>query len=67
MQKFQALGLQVAYRSDEEAKQFLHTIAALAFVPTRFVGLGWQGIKASAPTHVCHGLKNLLNTSNQHG
>ena len=52
MRKFQALGLQVAYRSDEEAKQFLRTTAALAFVPIRFVRLAWQGIKASAPTHL---------------
>ena len=33
MRKFQALGLQVAYRSDEEAKQFLRATPALAFVP----------------------------------
>ena len=52
MRKFQALGLRVAYRSDEEAKQFLRTTAALAFVPIRFVRLAWQGIKASAPTHL---------------
>ena len=52
MQKFQALGLQVAYRSDEETKQFLRTTAALAFVPIRFVRLAWQGIKASTPTHL---------------
>ena len=53
MRKFQALGYRyIAYRSDEEAKQFLRTTAALAFVPIRFVRLAWQGIKASAPTHL---------------
>ena len=52
MRKFQTIGLQVAYRSDEEAKQFLRKTAALAFVPTKFVRLAWQGIKASAPSHL---------------
>ena len=52
MRKFQALGLQMEYRNDDEAKQFLRTTAALAFVPTRFMRLAWQGIKFSTPAHL---------------
>ena len=52
MRKFQAIGLQQTYRSDEEACRFLRRTAALAFVPVRFVRLAWQGIKASKPTHL---------------
>lgn len=52
MRKFQALGLQMEYRNDDEAKWFFHTTAALAFVPTRFARLAWQGIKSSTPAHL---------------
>ncbi len=52
MRKFQAVGLQQVYRSDEEACRFLIRTAALAFVPVRFVRLAWQGVKASKPTHL---------------
>ena len=52
MRKFQALGLQMAYRNNEEAKRFLRKTAGLAFVPIRFVRLACQGVKASVPAHL---------------
>ncbi len=45
----QQLGLQVEYKENTELRSFAQKTAALAFVPLRFVRLGWTGVKATAP------------------
>ena len=50
MRKVQSLGLQVQYQNDTELRTFIKKVAALAFVPPRFVRVAWQAIKAEAPT-----------------
>ena len=52
MRRFQAIGLQQAYSSDDEACRFLRRTADLAFVPVWFVRIAWHGVKASKPTHL---------------
>ena len=47
--KIQQIGLQVAYREDQRLNHFVRKIAALAFVPQRFVRLAWQAVKFEAP------------------
>ena len=41
--------IQVAYRQDRDVRKFIRKTAALAFVPPRFVRIGWQALKANAP------------------
>ena len=47
--KIQQIGLQVAYREDQNLNRFVRKTAALAFVPRRYVRLAWQAVKAEAP------------------
>ncbi len=42
-------GIQGAYHTDEDIKKFIRECIALAFVPTRFVRIVWQGLKAGNP------------------
>ena len=50
MRKIQEIGLQIQYQNNTDGlKSFVRKIAALSFVPVRFVRLAWQGIKAIIP------------------
>ena len=41
MRRVQRLGLQVQYQDDSELRSFIKKVAALAFVPPRFVRVAW--------------------------
>ena len=47
--KIQQLGLQVEYQQNNELRNFVRKVAALAFLPLRYVRLGWTGVKATVP------------------
>ena len=47
--KISTLGLQPAYRQNQDACKFVRQTVVLAFVPCRFIRLAWQAIKATAP------------------
>ena len=47
--KISILGLQPAYRQNQDVSKFVRQTVALAFVPRRFVHLAWQAIKVTAP------------------
>ncbi len=49
LRKVQDLGLQVEYQSNRELRSFVRRTAAVAFVPLRYVRLGWFGVKAVLP------------------
>ena len=43
--KISILGLQPAYRQNQDVSKFVRQTVALAFVPHRFIRLAWQAIK----------------------
>ena len=47
--KISNLGLQPAYRQNQDVSKFVRQTVALAFVPRRFIRLAWQAIKVTAP------------------
>ena len=47
--KISTLGLQPAYRQNQDVNKFVRQTVALAFVPRRFIRLAWQAIKVTAP------------------
>ena len=47
--KIQQLDLQVEYQQNNELRNFVRKVAALAFLPLRYVRLGWTGVKATVP------------------
>ncbi len=49
LRKVQDLGLQSEYRRNSELRSFVQKAAAVAFVPLRYVRLGWIGVKAVLP------------------
>jgi len=47
--KISTLGLQPAYRQNQDVSEFVRQTVVLALVPHRFIHLAWQAIKATAP------------------
>ena len=49
--KVQSLGLVEEYKEDGSIRQFIQKSAAIAFVPSNFVRVAWDGLKTEIPDH----------------